>query len=144
MGLDCSHDAYRGGYSSFNRFRQGVAEACGGSFPPHRVAIPAEVEAGAAAAGVPVHEWVWWDDEVVPAEHLRACRLFLQHSDCDGEIGAADCPEVAAFLRWCAPRMTREAVGHLACNGPTEGATALRFAVGCELAASLVEPLVFE
>ena len=32
MGLDCSHDAYSGGYISFMLFRIAVIEAMGGKF----------------------------------------------------------------------------------------------------------------
>jgi len=35
MGLDTTHDAFHGAYSAFNRFRQIVCRAIGGSFPPH-------------------------------------------------------------------------------------------------------------
>lgn len=35
MGLDTSHDAFHGAYSAFNRLRQEVSRARGGSFPPH-------------------------------------------------------------------------------------------------------------
>ncbi len=35
MGLDCSHNAFHGAYSSFNRFRQFVSKSIGGSYPPH-------------------------------------------------------------------------------------------------------------
>ncbi len=35
MGLRCSHDAFHGAYSAFNRFRQFIAAAIGGSHPPH-------------------------------------------------------------------------------------------------------------
>ena len=37
MGLDISHDAWHGAYSAFNRFRQKVAQAMGGSYPPHYI-----------------------------------------------------------------------------------------------------------
>ena len=32
MGLDCSHDAFHGAYSAFNRLRQEVCRAAGGEY----------------------------------------------------------------------------------------------------------------
>ena len=40
MGLDVSHDAFHGAYSAFNRLRQFVCAATGGSFPPHWIHGP--------------------------------------------------------------------------------------------------------
>ncbi len=35
MGLRCSHDAFKGGYSDFNRLRQAVCKTLDGDHPPH-------------------------------------------------------------------------------------------------------------
>lgn len=35
MGLRCSHDAFKDGYSDFNRLRQAVCRTLDGSYPPH-------------------------------------------------------------------------------------------------------------
>ena len=35
MGLICSHNAFKGGYSDFNRLRQAVCRTLDGSYPPH-------------------------------------------------------------------------------------------------------------
>lgn len=138
MGLNCSHGAWDGPYSKFNRFRQYVGKACGGSFPPHDAEF---VERYRAETGEePDARDVIWDDEVIPADLLRGGKTFLEHSDCDGEISPADCIHVARFLRWAAPLMP--AAG--SARGPDDPqAWAERFASGCDRAAMAGEPLTF-
>lgn len=136
MGLDVSHDCFSGAYSAFNRFRQSVAKACGGSFPPHE---PGQVDDN----GKPFDHSQWYFEAAdVPADHHDGMRLFLGHSDCDGTLDPAEALAVAAFLEWAAPRMEGAATGHLERNGSLTG-TALRFARGCRDAAQMGETVEF-
>ena len=136
MGLDCSHGAFHGAYSSFNRFRKALAEACGGSSPPHAP--------GAMFDGQLIGPDDWfWDDEVVPVEHHAGLLAIMEHSDCEGELTPDQCAAVSGFLRWAAPRMTTEASGHLLRAGHTMGDVALRFADGCDRAVAAGESLTF-
>lgn len=80
-----------------------------------------------------------YDDEVVPKEYDEGMRLFLSHSDCDGELSPAECVSVAAFLDWVGPKLADYGAGHL----PSPRAAAARFADGCRLAAGKSEPLRF-
>ena len=136
MGLDVSHDCFHGAYSAFNRFRQSVARACGGSFPPH--------EPGALNTdGKPYETWSWYyESEIVPAEHRDGMRLLLAHSDCDGELAPQEAEMVAGFLDWVADRMTGEMGGHLQKYG-TMADLARGFARGCRQAAEAGETVTF-
>lgn len=69
MGLQCSHDAWSGSYSSFDNFRQAVATTCQLPWP-----IP-------------------WDSPIHPG-----LKLFLTHSDCEGRFEPEECKLVAEGL----------------------------------------------
>lgn len=123
MGLDCTHGAWHGAYSAFNRLRSEICAACGGDWPNMLAENP-----------------MWtYDTEVVPMEHDEGMKLFLGHSDCGGELSPAECIRVAAFLDWVGPKLADYGSGHL----PSPRAAAARFAEGCRLAASKSEPLGF-
>lgn len=81
MGLDVSHGAYRGSYTSFHNLRLAVC----------------------AAAGV-----TWSDDGTYPNTVAEGLRIFLAHSDCYGEISAQDCEKVAASLREVLPNVAAD------------------------------------
>lgn len=136
MGLDVSHDCFSGAYSAFNRFRQSVARACGGSFPPH--------EPGATDEdGTPFDQSQWYyQKSVVPEEYRAGMTLFLGHSDCDGTFTPAEAEAVAGFLEWFAPRMTEDATGHLGRFGFMSD-VAWHFADGCRRAAAAGETVEF-
>ena len=131
MGLDCSHDAFHGAYSSFNRFRQVVAKAIGGSFPPHdgdRTLDP--------------DQWYWgrgYGEETHPG-----LLLFFQHSDCDGELSPAECSLVANDLEALMPNIAAHGsgTGHIARDGGY-GEVAKRFIAGCRDACEAGESLLF-
>lgn len=91
MGLDCSHDAWHGAYSAFNRFRQKIAEAMGGSYPPHKDVSLAE------------RDWYW--GEGYSAGTHPGLMVLLSHSDCDGEISPEDCIKVANDLEALLPQI---------------------------------------
>jgi hypothetical protein len=139
MGLDCTHGAFNGAYSSFNQFRKALAAACGGSWPPHD---PDWRDPDDPGADVDPRAW-YWREEVVPADLIDGMNAIMDHSDCDGELTTGECVEVAKFMRWAAPRMLDPALGHLSRAGLTIGDVALRFADGCDLAVKSNEPLGF-
>lgn len=132
MGLDCSHGAFNGGYSAFNRLRQYVAATIGGSYPPHedRETFP--------------NRGMWyWEPDDLPQKHLHGLEVFLNHSDCDGVIAVEDLTHVAGALEWVADHGEAKPVtGHLAGYGDMAGAVRT-FATGCCLAYQAGEPLEF-
>ena len=123
MGLDTTHNCWHGPYSAFMRWRRAIAEAAG--FPPldimegffDRDRIRSE-------ADLPFdpHSWTrssmilgMWRRGHLPLawEALRSPpggpdpRLIslLRHSDCDGEILAAECAPIADALEALLPRL---------------------------------------
>lgn len=134
MGLDTTHDCFHGAYSAFNRFRQYIAKGCGGSFPPHDPEFRDDDE----NKPLPGH-W-YYEPKIVPEEHREGMTLFLGHSDCDGIFTPQEAIKVAKFLRWVAPRVQAVEWGHI--QGPVD-ARILKFAEGCELAASRNENVEF-
>jgi len=137
MGLDCSHGAFNGAYSAFNRFRRAICAAIGGSWPPHDPAWRNPT------GGTPGDDEWYYDDDAVPAEHMAGMLAIMEHSDCGGELTPEQCRNVSGFLRWAAPRMTGETGGHLIRAGLAMGDVAIRFAAGCDLAAAAGESLTF-
>ncbi len=149
MGLDCSHDAFHGAYSAFNRLRQCVAEAMGGSYPSHWQYL-----AGGTLAydshgkvcykpGLDDERWYWGDG--YSAETHPGLMEFLRHSDCDGEISPEMCVKVADDLEALLPKI--EALGwsppgHIAARGGFVEVTR-KFIAGCRAAAAAGEPLCF-
>jgi len=133
MGLDVSHDAFSGAYSAFNRFRNGLAKATGGSYPPHD--------------DPELDDTLWYSgDNWSPANH-PGLTIFFNHSDCDGEISPEDCILVANELEMFLPAMGEidkesPAWGHLLRAGGWE-VTLRKFIAGCRAAAAANEPLEF-
>ena len=139
MGLDCSHDAFSGAYSAFNRLRQVVARAAGGSFPPHYCYD----DEGKFMKDLD-------EDSFYLGEDYRQTTHpglfeFLKHSDCDGEISPEMCEFVANDLEALLPRVQElgsVAVGHiLARGGYVE--VLRKFIAGCRKAAKAGESLRF-
>ena len=147
MGLNCSHDAFDGAYSAFNRLRGYVAAVCGGSYPPH--GSGSEDRAGKFVwTPHPNPEYrddkSWYYDDTLVAEEIReGMTLFLGHSDCDGELSPAECREVSKFLCWVvAIGHEQETGGHLVSFGDMR-AVVKQFIEGCDDAAENEEPLEF-
>jgi hypothetical protein len=147
MGLDCSHGAFHGAYSAFNRFRQAVAWAAGGSYPPHY--LRGKNGSLKMSGGLPVidHDkddncW-YWDDSYSYDDNPGLC-LFFCHSDCDGEISPEDCIKVANELESLMPKIKKLGMGggHIERNGGYEKVLQ-QFIDGCRLAAKNNEPLEF-
>lgn len=149
MGLDCSHDAFHGAYSAFNRLRQFVCAATGGSFPPHwmhdangdflkdergQIRIRADIEADYFLCG-----------DGFEREEWPGLYEFLTHSDCDGEISPEMCVKVADDLERLLPKMEAvkwESHGHIAARGGFLEVVR-KFIAGCRAAAATGEPLDF-
>ena len=93
MGLDISHDAFSGSYSTFNRLRQVIATAMGGSFPPHadKKLYPDESKWYAS-----------WDYTQSSHPGLYA---FMNHSDCDGDIPPGTAEQLADELEELLPKI---------------------------------------
>jgi hypothetical protein len=115
MGLDVSHGAFIGPYGSFDRFRQTLCEATGGTWPK-RFSGSSYFVLGPG-----------FDSESHPG-----LWELLNHSDCDGEISPEDCLKVAKDLKELLPEL-----------GIPDIRVAKKFIEGCELAASLNESLIF-
>lgn len=136
MGLDVSHDAFSGAYSSFNRFRQAVAKAMGGSFPPHEKDVHED--------GTKLEPGMWYWGEGYTHDTHPGLSVFLMHSDCDGEISSEDCSKLANELEALLPKLDAMGIGsgHIE-RGGGYGAVARQFIAGCKYAAESCEPLVF-
>lgn len=131
MGLDCSHDAFSGAYSAFNRFRKTVAKAAGGgSISPHD------------DKSLDDNMWYWgkgYNRETHPGLYE-----FFMHSDCDGDISPEMCVRVADELEALLPKIDQFGFGggHIDRDGGF-GAVTRRFIAGCRAAAAAGEALEF-
>jgi hypothetical protein len=151
MGLDCSHDAWHGAYSAFNSLRQKVAEAMGGSYPPHNEKT--------------LDEEMWYWGRGYNADTHPGLLVFLRHSDCDGHLTPRECRLVAKDLEALLPEIeklddgglhggwsisrtgdgtfeTATHPGHIAAAGGYVAATK-RFIDGCRKAAKANQRLRF-
>jgi hypothetical protein len=125
MGLDVSHGAFSGSYSSFNRFRWAVCEAMEGKWPFGEDDI-----------------WYWGDD--YGRNTHPGIYEFLNHSDCDGDIDPVICAKIADELEALLPKIEAlgDGGGHIARNGGY-GATTQKFISGCREAFISNEKLEF-
>lgn len=152
MGLDTTHGAFHGAYSAFNRLRQAICRAAGGSFPyheynpddfpPHKLGVPPD-----SPHVEPMANNRWYVPDYVSREEWPGLYIFLEHEDCEGSISPADCVKIANDLEKLLPALEKfpEAFGHLGRpenGGSYVGATRL-FIGGCRLAASRGETLEF-
>jgi hypothetical protein len=129
MGLDCSHDAFHGAYSAFNRFRQAVAKAMSGSYPPH------------GDNKFDPSMW-YWGDGYSKSTH-PGLYIFFCHSDCEGEISPDDCKLIADELEELLPKIDSSTDwGHIEREGGFKEVTK-RFITGCRSAHAAGEPLEF-
>lgn len=113
MGLDVSHDCWGGAYSSFHRFRAGIARAVG---IPDLMGMQ-----GFGGEGS-------WDE--LAGDPLV---LLLTHSDCEGVIECRDCLPLARRLEEVAEKV----------GGVDLKRAILRFAAGLRAAAAAKEDVVF-
>lgn len=115
MGLDTSHNAWHGPYSSFGDFRKNLAKHLGINL--------LEME---GFGGDISFDTI--DDDV---------KILLDHSDCDGNISPDDCKKLAVRLREIMKTLPKPA------GDWNTYAHCERFAKGCELAASKNESIDF-
>lgn len=115
MGLDTTHNAWHGSYSTFARFREKVAAAIGINL--------SEMDGFGGT--------VKW--ESLPPDDLH---LFLNHSDCDGSLSPRECALIALRLVQIGPKLSSD--------GPfSDRKSAKQFANGCWQAAQRNETLEF-
>ena len=119
MGLDTTHDAWHGAYSSFMRWREAVAKAAG--LPPLRDYYEGRV--------------------TYPGTTSASLMVLLDHSDCDGDISPADCAGIAVALEGLLPKL--DAMGDGGGRVGRYGDATRRFIAGCRLAAERRERLEF-
>lgn len=150
MGLGVSHDCFRGAYSAFMRLRQAIAAAAG--LPP------LQLMDGYYEEGAIVPRFLFSDEEKAGdfSKHPTLGKLpikwdyfetdplvtLLTHSDCEGEIAAADCEPLAARLEELLPKLGSDGGGHLEAVGGVRGATEL-FIAGLRRAAAAGEDVEF-
>lgn len=115
MGLDTSHDCWHGAYSAFMRWRHEIARAAG--LPP------LSLMDGFYSPGEALSDPFWAANGMRDIERhgidliktslpikwscLKPDPLYLllHHSDCEGEIAAADCAGIADSLERILPNM---------------------------------------
>jgi hypothetical protein len=137
MGLDCSHDAWRGAYSAFNRWRDTIAKAAG------YAVLNVKFDDGMTQETIML-DWghiteanLYGDWEKTPSDPLIV--LFV-HSDCEGEIKPEQAVPLADALEKLIPALGGDGGGHIGnVRAKTEA-----FIAGLRLAAAANEPLEFD
>lgn len=167
MGLKCSHQAFRGTYGEFHRFRQVVANAAGGSMPPHYKSKGKGIF-DFNDEGQLIIDDTLEDHEVYLPEDIRQDEkniglfVFLLHSDYEGEISPDMCFLIANSLikllpvikatnypfipKKKIPDLTIKGVVHNIQQWHNESYSdiAEKFIRGCQRAADANEPLLFD
>lgn len=137
MGLDCSHGAWHGAYSSFSRWRNAVAEAAGYSLETgDHLTYPALDWGSLPHATL---EGIWQE---TPEDPLL---VLLAHSDCDGDIFPAQAGPLADRLEELLPEIAKKHAAdwdHITRDGGMVAVTQ-RFIDGLRLAQLVNEPLRF-
>lgn len=99
MGLDTTHDCWHGPYTAFLRWRAEL-----------HYLLTADIRGRdgyeeAIRSGADVY---YWSEDPLPLRNVlepyraqleRVMRMFMTHSDCDGEIAAEDCGPLADALQ---------------------------------------------
>lgn len=150
MGLDTSHDCWRGAYSAFMRWRQKLAEVAG--LPPlelmegfyHSVNDMNNLPTLFCESRAAARESFSYLDSRLPIswDCLQSDILYrlLYHSDCDGSLEADICGPLADRLVELLPLLPdEEDAGHI---GVWKEKTQ-KFIDGLRLAASLGEDVEF-
>jgi len=149
MGLDCSHDAWHGAYSAFNRWREELASVAG--YPPLCLmdGFYDSTDFGTLYFAQNISDNLYNRKRQdlqrglpIKWECLKPSALheLLNHSDCDGEIPADRCASIADALEALIPLLpTGDAPGHI---GNWRDKTAA-FVAGLRAAATAGEPLGF-
>lgn len=134
MGLDTTHNAFHGAYSAFNRFRQIVAKAMGGSYPPHDKPLICSdgdivVEPDSNRFYVPFS----WEKFQIKQPGLSA---FLVSNDCEGVFSPETCKNMADELEALLPKIAEldnGGTGHIERDGGFVAVTK-RYIEGCRSA----------
>jgi len=132
MGLDCSHNAWHGAYSAFMRWRTMLADVAG--LPPLELMDGFYASLDSNGPGIPTlyhgmntkepafgpdsrPHLASLDDRLpISWDCLKPSPLheLLYHSDCDGEIAADHCEQIADALEALIPLLpNEEAGGHI-------------------------------
>lgn len=132
MGLDVSHDAFSGSYSAFNRFRQIIAKAWGGSYPPHDdPKLDGDMVYFPTGAG---------DDP----KHAGLV-AFMASNDCEGSFSPEMAGKIADEMEALLPKIKElddGGGGHIERDGGYY-AVALKYIAGCRLAHKNGEELIY-
>lgn len=139
MGLDCTHDAWHGAYSAFDRFRKMLWDASGGELGYYERSEGINEHGPACWA----QEWPESCFEGEWAEYPEDPLLVLMiHSDCGGAIKHDITLRLAERLEELAPLLPAYGAGHLSPpNHPRE--RAFQFARGLREAHAEGEDLRF-
>jgi len=123
MGLNTTHGCWDGGYSSFNSFREALAEASG--------------------FDLSLMEGFTNNDDGIPWSTMphSPLHLFLNHSDCEGTLHWQDCEAIANDMEALIPKLPQGAGVDFSedCTEKT-----LAFIKGLRLAAANKEDVVFQ
>ena len=125
MGLECSHGAFLGSYSSFSGFRRAICRAI----------------------GIDENDWAeckdWSFSEGYSPETNPGLWELLNHPDCWGEISPELCRAIAIELtEFVLPELVKSGDGEDLFDGGY-AAICLQFISGCRSAANLNECLIF-
>lgn len=113
MGLDTTHNAFQGAYSSFMRFRKGLVS--------HSMKMN-------------INDFEGYDGNVPYSKiENEGLRRIVNQSDCEGEISPQDCKKIADYLESVIPELDE---GDLKSRS-------IQFKEGCLLAHSKNEFIVF-
>jgi hypothetical protein len=115
MGLDTSHDCWRGAYSAFTRWRNQIAVVAG-----YRLmdSLPEERAQGYFGQ-YPMIEWSGVEERNFAGEWHRTppdpLLVLIVHSDCDGVIHPAQAKPLADRLEGLLPKLKElpDAPGHI-------------------------------
>lgn len=132
MGLDTSHEAFHGPYSSFDRMRRAVSWAVGGNWP-EVISLTDDFDFQEA------------DKQQFPPDQFPGLYEFLNHSDCDGQISPNMCYYVARDLAHIKLLVADLEQTHPEFNTPmgSESERLQQFIDGCWSAYYDSEPLEF-
>ena len=128
MGLDVSHDCWRGAYSGFHRWRTRIAQVAGyGDEWPDALLIDDDEESSEVCQG----RWKKLPDDPI--------MILLCHSDCDGQISPEHAGPLADRLEQLLPNLRGDGVGHVG----DYNKTTKRFIAGLRAAAEAKENVEF-
>lgn len=124
MGLDTSHNAWHGPYSSFNNFRRWLAE---------KIGINLEDYIGYSSPAA--------TKEITSIDHKLM--VLFNHSDCEGDLTPEECKTIAEGIDEVLNFEPEEKPDRKDYNPFNNVAKAIQFRDGCLLAHSKNENLEF-